>query len=82
MTKINRKENLNKNDIHIVPNTGGGNCYYKTLSQIYNNTEEYHIYYRKIIAIFVESKRSLDEQNYQTFHFNSNDFIYINDKHS
>ena len=64
LTKINKKEKFNQNDIKIVPNTRGGNCFYKRLSQFYNNTEEYHIYYRKIIAIFVESKKSLDEQTY------------------
>ena len=58
ITKIDKKEILNQNDIFIIPNTGGGNCFYKCLSQFYNNTEEFHIYYRKIIAIYVESKKN------------------------
>ena len=55
--KINIKSDLNENDINICQNKGNGNCYYKALSQFYYNTENYHIYYRKIILEYIESKK-------------------------
>jgi hypothetical protein len=58
ITKVDKNEKLNQNDILIIPNTGGGNCFYKCLSQFYNNNEEFHIYYRKIIVVCVESKKN------------------------
>lgn len=53
ITKVEKKEKLNQNDKLIIPNREKGNCFSKCLSQFYNNTEEYHIYYRKIIDIYI-----------------------------
>ena len=47
MNIINSKLSLNQNDIKLCQNTGGGNCFFKVISQFYHNTEIYHAYYRK-----------------------------------
>ena len=35
----------------ICDNTSGGNCYFK--SQFFNNTEKFHVYYRKRIKEYL-----------------------------
>ena len=57
MAKLNGKLNLTELDVDVIPNTGGGNCFYKAISQFYLGTEDYHIYYRKQLAEFIESKK-------------------------
>ena len=53
MQKIQNKIKLIEKDIGILNNTGGGICLYKAISQFYNHTEEYHLYYRKKIAKYI-----------------------------
>ena len=55
--KLNNKKQINDSDIIIIPNSGGGNCFYKCLSQFYLNKEEYHIYYRKLIYEYIINKK-------------------------
>ncbi len=59
-------------DINVCDNTGGGNCFYKSLSQFYYKNEKYHIYFRKIIAELIKSKKHEDCLKFQ--------FIYKNEK--
>ena len=42
LDKIKNKEKLTNLEITICDNTGGGHCYFKTISQFFNNTEKYH----------------------------------------
>ena len=60
MYKIYKHLALNENDINILPNTGGGNCFYKSISQFYNFVEDDHIYYRKEIASFIDSIKTTE----------------------
>ena len=57
---------INRRDIYfiIAQNTGEGNFFYKALSQFYHNTEEYHIYYWKIIVLYINAKKSIDEAKF------------------
>ena len=50
--KIQNKIKLIEKDIRILNDTAGGNCFYKAISQFYNHTEEYHLYYRKKNQIY------------------------------
>ena len=72
MAKLNGKLNLTELDVDIIQNTGGGNCFYKAISQFYLGKEDYHIYYRKQIAQFIESKKAIDSINYP--------YLYKNEK--
>ena len=38
MAKLNGKLNLTELDVDVVQNTGGGNCFYKAISQFYLGT--------------------------------------------
>ena len=57
MQKLNTKNLLDERDIIVIPNSANGNCFYKTISQFYYNKEIYHIYFRKTIAEYIESKK-------------------------
>ena len=48
MAKINGKQNLTEADIEICPNSGGGNCFYKAISQFFSIL--------KITIYFIEKK--------------------------
>ena len=75
MTKLNGKLNLTELDVDIIQNTGGGNCFYKAISQFYLGKEDYHIYYRKQIAQFIESKKAIDSINYPYLYKNEKDIL-------
>ena len=51
MEKINKKEDLTYKEIIKIPNTGSDNYFFKCISQFFNNSELYHIYYRKKYVI-------------------------------
>jgi len=54
--KINKYLVSNEKDINILHNAGRGNCFHKSISRFYFNfVEDYHIYYRKEIASFLDS---------------------------
>ena len=75
MAKINGKQNLTEADIDICPNSGGGNCFYKAISQFFFNTENYHIFYRKEISEYIELKKDTDSINYLCIYKNENDIL-------
>ena len=75
MAKLNGKLNLTELDVDVIPNTGGGNCFYKAISQFYLGTEDYHIYYRKQLAEFIESKKATDSINYPYLYNNEKDIL-------
>ena len=57
MNKIQNKQNLNQNEIDVIKNEGDGNCFFRVLSQFFNSNEDFHIYFRKRLALYVESKK-------------------------
>ena len=57
MAKLNGKLNLTELDVDVIQNTSRGNCFYKSISQFYLDTEEYHIFYRKQIAEYIDLKK-------------------------
>ena len=75
MAKLNGKLNLTELDVDVVQNTGGGNCFYKAISQFYLGTENFHIYYRKQIAEFIESKKDTECINYPYLYKNEKDIL-------
>ena len=75
MAKINGKQNLTEADIEICPNSGGGNCFYKAISQFFFNTENYHIFYRKEISEYIEKKKDTDSINYPYIYKNEKDIL-------
>ena len=75
MAKINGKQNLTEEDIDICPNSGGGNCFYKAISQFFFNTENYHIFYRKEISEYIEKKKDTDSINYPYIYKNEKDML-------
>ena len=54
-----------------MPNSGGGNYFYKTISQFFTNKENYHFYYRKLIAELIFSKF----KEYYKIYYNNNSII-------
>ena len=75
MKKLNGKLNLTELDVDVIQNTGGGNCFYKSISQFYLGTENYHIYYRKQIAEYIESKEATDSINFPYIYKNEKDIL-------
>ena len=75
MKKLNGKLNLTELDVDIIQNTEGGNCFYKSISQFYLGTENYHIYYRKQIAEYIESKEATDSINYPYIYKDEKDIL-------
>ena len=73
--KIINKEKLTEKYILIVPNSGGGNCFYKTISQFFTNKENYHFHYRKLIAELIFSKYKEDNIKYPFIYYNNNSII-------
>jgi len=55
--KLNNKKQINESDVIIIPNSGDRNCFYKCISKFNHNKEEYHIYYRKLICEYINSKK-------------------------
>ena len=74
MTKLNWKLNLTEIDVDVIQNSGG-NCFYKAISHFYIGTENYHIYYRKQLEEFIESKKATDSINYPYLCKNEKDIL-------
>ena len=55
---------LTHNVIIWLPNSGGGNCFYKAINQFFNNKEMYHYFYRKKICKQILSKINTDKIKY------------------
>jgi len=60
MDKKYNKLKLTEKDINIIENDTDGKCYYRILSQFFNNNEGFHIFYlfyRKEIAKYIDAKK-------------------------
>ena len=83
MDKINTKNNLDQNDIITSSNDGDDNCFYRVFSQFFYYKQIYHIYYRKVIALLIHSKKDIDKLNFPFLYRNINQTIpyedYINE---
>ena len=75
MAKLNGKLDLGESDVDVIQNSGAGNCFYKSISQFYLETENYHLYYRKQIAEYIESKKATDSINYPYLYKNEKDIL-------
>ena len=56
MKQIKKKENIIIKDTNFIENTGGGDCYYKSLSQCLYGTEIYHYALRQKIYKSLHNK--------------------------
>jgi len=72
---ICHKNNIKDNDVVQIPNSAGGNCFFKAISQFYNKTEIYHIYYRYKICKLIQSKRHIDFIKYPYIYGNNNAWL-------
>ena len=70
--KIRNKDMLTEENIYIIPNSGSGNCFYKTASQFFNNKESYHYYYRQKNAEYIFNKINEDYKKYPYIYYNDN----------
>ena len=57
MNKIYAKNNLDENDVITSSNEGHGNCFFHILSQFFYYKQIYHLYYRKVIAKYIFTKK-------------------------
>jgi len=75
---LNNKKQINESDVIIIPNSGDENCFYKCISQFYHNKEEYHIYYRKLICEFINSKKvhEMNQYAYLPDNYNNKTLLY------
>jgi len=73
--KIQNKSKLNQKDVNIIDNSGQGNLFYKAISQFYNLSENYHIYSRKIMSEYIDSKKQREAIEYPYISKSSNDII-------
>ena len=63
---------MTNNEVLRIKNTGGGNCFFKCISQFFMNEETFHIYYRKIVCELINSKKEVDKLNYPYILSNNN----------
>ncbi len=75
MEKIQKKSIMTEKDVKLIDNRGEGKCFYKAISQFYYLTEEYHIYYRKILAELIDSKKQTDAIEYPYIYKNPNNIF-------
>ena len=73
--KLINKEILTEKDIIIVPNSGKGNYFYKTISQFFTNKENFNFHYRKLISNLIFSKYNEDNIKYPFIYYNNNSII-------
>ena len=66
---------MTEKDIRIINNTGGGNCFYKAISQFYWHNEDYHPYYRKRIAEYMDSIYNIESNIYPEMYINENKIV-------
>lgn len=78
-TKILNKEELTEKNIIRIPNSGMGNCFYKTISQFFYNNENFHYYIRKKVAELIFSKLDEDKVKYPYIYYNNNTIISFMD---
>ena len=73
--QIKNKYNIKDTEVIQIPNSAGGNCFFKAISQFFNKTEIYHIYYRYKICKLIESKKHIDLINYPYIYGNNNTWL-------
>ena len=78
LKKFINKEDIIINTKNIIDNTGGGDCWFKTISLALYKDEEYHLTIRKKIYESLVSKKSYFEENGLTINTN-NQIIQISD---
>ena len=64
MNKIRNKQYLTQSEIEVVENDGDGNCFFTVLGKFFNSNEDFHIYFRKKLSLYIESKKQQDESAY------------------
>ena len=64
MDKIYAKNNFDQNNVVTSSNEGHGNCFFHILSQFFYYKQIYHLYYRKVIAKYIFSKKEKDKVNF------------------
>ena len=64
MNKIYAKNNLDENDVVTSSNEGDGNCFFHILSQFFYYKQIYHLYYLKVIAKYIFTKKEKDKVNF------------------
>ena len=79
MNIINSKLCLNQNDIKLCQNTGGGNCFFKVISQFYHNTEIYHAYYRKKLAFEINIIKNSEANKFPYIYKKNNETLTFAD---
>jgi len=83
MNKIYAKNNLDENDVVTSSNEGDGNCFFHVLSQFFYYKQIYHLYYRKVIAKYIFSKKEKDKVNFPFLYRNTYQTVpyeeYINE---
>ena len=64
MNKIYAKNNLDENDVVTSSNEGHVNCFFHILSQFFYYKQIYHLYYLKVIAKYIFTKKEKDKVNF------------------
>ena len=64
MHKINSKIKIDQNDVNLLINKTDGYCFYRVISQFYNQDEIYHICYRKELMVHINKKNDNDKIAY------------------
>ena len=72
---ILNKKDLSNYLVKQIPNSGRGNCFYKCISQFYNNKETYLLYYRKKVCMCINNKKDIDQINYPYIYGNNNKWM-------
>ena len=79
MDKIFKKQDLNDKLVININNNGKGNCFFKCINQFFNNSENYHIYYRKRLSNHIDSKKNQDAVEYPYIYGNNNTWMTYED---
>ena len=62
--KVLKKEIIYKNEIIILNVIGDGNCYFRNLSLYFTNNENYHIFFRELLYIYInKNKEDIIKEN-------------------
>ena len=76
--KVLKKEIIYKNEIIILNVIGDGNCYFRNLSLYFTNNENYHIFFRELLYIYInKNKEDIIKEN--PFHLYKDKLIKVID---
>ena len=79
INKIINKKELTEDDIILIENKADGNCFFLVLSQYFNEDEIYQIYYRKLIALYIDSKKHIDKIEFPFIYKSENTILIYED---